>query len=57
MYALTKKTGELEANEWFKNYHKVINSEELLKSFKALAKRLRQSGNAQYPIGIDNRCA
>ncbi len=33
MYALTKEAGELEANEWFKNYLKGKNREELYESF------------------------
>jgi predicted DNA-binding protein len=33
MYALTKEAGELEANEWFKNYLKGKNRKELYESF------------------------
>ena len=33
MYALTKQAGELEANEWFKNYLKGQNKKELYESF------------------------
>lgn len=33
MYALTKEAGELEANEWFKNYLKGQNKKELYESF------------------------
>lgn len=33
MYALTKEAGELEANEWFKNYLGGKNREELYENF------------------------
>ena len=33
MYALTKEAGELEANEWFKNYLKGKKGEELYENF------------------------
>ena len=33
MYALTKEAGELEANEWFKNYLKGKRKEELYANF------------------------
>jgi len=39
---LTKEAGEMEANEWFKNYLKGKNREELSESFREALEAVRE---------------
>ena len=53
MYALTKEAGELEANEWFRNYLKGKRKEEIYADFNealmAVKKNLCPTGIANLP--------
>jgi len=43
MYALTKETGELEANDWFKDYLKSKNRAEIYESFNEAMEAIKES--------------